>query len=82
VQLSDDANDIANADGAKSGRTIANGRCRHGLAGALVGKIGRTARRSASAAAPIIAPGAACSSWASTTTGSATTGATSRSSSE
>jgi PA-IL-like protein len=40
VQLSDDANDIANANGAKSGRTIANGLLKNALAGALVGKIG------------------------------------------
>jgi hypothetical protein len=40
VQLSDDANDIATADGAKSGRRIANGPLANGLAGALVGRIG------------------------------------------
>jgi hypothetical protein len=40
VQLSDDVNDIANANGAKSGRTIANGLLRNALAGALVGRIG------------------------------------------
>jgi len=40
VQLSDDGNDIATADGAKSGRRIANGPLANGLAGALVGRIG------------------------------------------
>jgi len=40
VQLSDDANDIATADGAKSGRRISNGPLANGLAGALVGRIG------------------------------------------
>jgi len=43
VQLSDDANDIATADGSKSGRRIANGPLPNGLAGALVGRIGTTA---------------------------------------
>ena len=37
VQLSDDTNDIANANGAKSGRTIANGLIKNGPAGALIG---------------------------------------------
>jgi hypothetical protein len=40
VQLSDDVNDVANVNGSKSGRTIANGPLPAGLAGALVGKIG------------------------------------------
>jgi hypothetical protein len=40
VQLSNDASDIANANGSKSGRKIANGPLPNGLAGALVGRIG------------------------------------------
>jgi hypothetical protein len=40
VQLSNDASDIANANGSKSGRRIANGPLPNGLAGALVGRIG------------------------------------------
>jgi hypothetical protein len=40
VQLSDDVNDVANAFGSKSGRTIANGLIKNGPAGALVGKMG------------------------------------------
>src|SRR4051812_33822883 len=40
VQLSTDTNDIATADGAKSGRRIAAGPLANGLAGALVGRIG------------------------------------------
>jgi len=40
VQLSDDVNDVANAFGSKSGRTVANGLIKNGPAGALVGKMG------------------------------------------
>jgi hypothetical protein len=40
VQLSDDANDIATATGAKSARRIAAGPLPNGLAGALIGRIG------------------------------------------
>lgn len=40
VQLSDDANDIANADGARNGRMAANAPLRGAPAGALIGKIG------------------------------------------
>ncbi len=40
VQLSDDTNDIANADGAKNGRTAANAPLKGAPAGALIGKIG------------------------------------------
>lgn len=40
VQLSDNVNDVANINGSKAGRTIANGPLPSGLAGALVGKIG------------------------------------------
>jgi hypothetical protein len=40
VQLSDDANDIANANGAKSGRMAGNPQLRTVPAGALIGKIG------------------------------------------
>jgi hypothetical protein len=40
VQLSDDVNDIANANGAKSGRMATNPQLRTVPAGALIGKIG------------------------------------------
>jgi hypothetical protein len=40
IQLSDDVNDVANANGAKAGRKIAAGPLPNGLAGALIGKIG------------------------------------------
>ena len=40
IQLSDDASDIANADGAKNGRTAANAPLKGVPAGALIGKIG------------------------------------------
>ena len=40
VQMSDDANDIANANGAKSGRMATNPQLRAVPAGALIGKIG------------------------------------------
>jgi hypothetical protein len=40
VQLSDDANDVANANGAKSGRMATNPQLRTVPAGALIGKIG------------------------------------------
>jgi hypothetical protein len=40
VQLSDDVNDIANANGAKSGRMATNSQLRTVPAGALIGKIG------------------------------------------
>jgi hypothetical protein len=40
VQLSDNANDIANADGAKNGRMAANAPLKGAPAGALIGKIG------------------------------------------
>jgi hypothetical protein len=40
VQLSDDASDIANADGAKNGRMAANAPLKGAPAGALIGKIG------------------------------------------
>jgi hypothetical protein len=40
VQLSDDANDIANADGSKNARYATNAQMRTVLAGALIGRIG------------------------------------------
>jgi len=40
VQLSDDANDVANADGSKNARYAANAPLRSVLAGALIGRIG------------------------------------------
>jgi hypothetical protein len=40
VQLSTDTNDIADANGSKNGRTIANGLLKNGLAGGLIGRIG------------------------------------------
>ena len=40
VQLSTDAADIANANGSKSGRKIANAPLPNGFAGALIGRIG------------------------------------------
>ncbi len=40
VQLSEDANDLADANGAKGGRKIANGPLQNTLAGALIGRIG------------------------------------------
>ena len=40
VQLSTDSNDIADANGSKSTRTIANGLVKNGLAGGLIGRIG------------------------------------------
>ena len=42
VQLSDDVNDVANANGAKSGRMAANAQLRTVPAGALIGKVGPT----------------------------------------
>jgi hypothetical protein len=56
VQLSDDTNDIANANGAKSGRTIANGLIKNGPAGALIGKIGNGAAFPLGGATYILAP--------------------------
>jgi hypothetical protein len=43
VQLSDDVNDIANANGAKSGRMVTGSQLRSAPAGALIGKIGNGA---------------------------------------
>ena len=40
VQLSTDTNDIADANGSKNARTIANGLVKNGLAGGLIGRIG------------------------------------------
>ncbi len=40
IQLSDDANDVATADGAKSGRYARNAPLKNIFAGALIGKIG------------------------------------------
>jgi len=42
VQLSDDTNDVATPDGAKSARYAANAPMRQVLAGALLGRIGPT----------------------------------------
>jgi hypothetical protein len=54
VQLSDDTNDVADANGAKSGRKIANGLIPNGPAGALVGKIGTNGAAFPLGAAPFI----------------------------
>ena len=43
IQLSDDVNDIANANGAKSGRMVTGSQLRTVPAGALIGKIGNGA---------------------------------------
>jgi hypothetical protein len=56
VQLSGDVNDIANANGSKTGRTIANGLLQNGAAGALVGKIGNGAAFGVGGAPYILAP--------------------------
>jgi hypothetical protein len=40
VQLSDDASDVANADGSKKARYATNAPMRNVLAGALIGRIG------------------------------------------
>jgi hypothetical protein len=56
VQLSGDVNDIANANGSKTGRTIANGLLQNGPAGALVGKIGNGAAFGVGGASFILAP--------------------------
>jgi hypothetical protein len=59
VQLSDDANDIATADGAKSQRYAANAPMKGVLAGALVGRIGPNGTPFAIGAQPtIVAPAA------------------------
>ena len=54
VQLSDDVNDVANVNGAKSGRTVANGQLPAGPAGALVGRIGPRGKAFAIGSAPFI----------------------------
>jgi len=57
VQLSDDVNDVANVNGSRSGRTIANGQLPAGLAGALVGRIGPRGKAFGIGGAPfIVAP--------------------------
>ena len=59
IQLSDDVNDIANVNGSKAGRTIANGPLPNGPAGALVGKIGPNGAPFGIGSAPfILAPDA------------------------
>ena len=58
IQLSDDVNDIANANGAKAGRTVANAPLRNGLAGALIGRIGNSAPFGIGGTNFIIAPAA------------------------
>jgi hypothetical protein len=42
IQLSDDTNDIATPNGAKSGRYAANAALKNVLAGGLIGRIGPT----------------------------------------
>ena len=57
VQLSDDANDIANADGSKSARYAAAAPMRSVLAGALIGRIGTNGQAFAIGNQPtIVAP--------------------------
>jgi hypothetical protein len=57
VQLSDDANDIANADGSKNARYAPNAQMRTVLAGALIGRIGPTGQPFAIGNQPtIVAP--------------------------
>ena len=59
IQLSDDVNDIANVNGSKAGRTIANGPLPNGPAGALVGKMGPNGAPFGIGSAPfILAPSA------------------------
>lgn len=59
VQLSDDVNDVANINGSKNGRNVANGPLPGGLAGALVGKIGERGTPFGIGSSPfIVAPAA------------------------
>jgi hypothetical protein len=56
VQLSSDANDIAGADGAKSGRYAQNAALRQVLAGALIGRIGNGTPFGIGSQTSIVAP--------------------------
>ena len=58
VQLSGDANDVANADGSKSARYAPNAQMRNVLAGALIGKIGNGQPFAIGNQPVIVAPGA------------------------
>ena len=57
VQLSDDAADIANADGAKNARYATNAPMKQVLAGALIGRIGNGAPFAIGNQTSIVAPG-------------------------
>lgn len=56
VQISDDVNDIADANGHKGGRAVTNGALRQGLAGALIGRIGNGAPFGIGKQTSIVAP--------------------------
>jgi hypothetical protein len=56
IQLSDDANDIADANGNKNGRMAGNPQMRQVLAGALIGRIGNGAPFAIGAQPTIVAP--------------------------